>query len=87
MEKRFRLVFVYPDGHIEEINQVFNTGREAMDYGNSLIAQVASTEGMRSNKAYLDEDGFMSKEPIEPYYMIVELYKKKMTLVYDSRSR
>ena len=87
MEKKYRVVFVYPDGHIEEIDQVFKTGKEALDYGNSMLTQVANTEGLRSNRAYLDEDGFMNKEPIKPYFMIVELNKKKMTLVFDSRSR
>ena len=87
MEKRYKLVFVYPDGHIEEIDQIFNTGREALDYGNSLLAQVANTEGLRSNHPYLDDDGLFSKEPIQPYFMIIELDKKKYHLVYDSRSR
>lgn len=87
MEKSYKVVFVYPDGHIEEIDQLFNVGREALDYGNNMLTQVANTEVLRSNKPYLDEDGFFNKEPIQPYFMIVEIAGKKYHLVFDSRSK
>ena len=88
MEKIYKVVFVYPDGHIEEVEEDFHNGRDALDYGNNLLSQVYNTEGVfqRSNESSLDEFGFI-KEAIEPYYMIVEFKSKKPHLVYDSRNR
>ena len=85
MEKYYKVVFVYPDGHIEEIEETFSTGTEALEYGNSLIAQVENTEGVFRGSDDDDEFGF--KEKIDPYYMILEVKGKKYRLVYDSRSR
>ncbi len=88
MEKKYKVVFVYPDGHIEEIDQLFNKGREALDYGNSMLTQVANTEGLRSNRAYFDgEDDLFGKDPIKPYFMIVQIAGKNYHLVFDSRNQ
>ena len=86
MEKRYKVVFVYPDGHIEEVDDIFSNGRDALDYGNNLLGQVVNTEKVLS-RGRADDDDFFRKEPIEPYFMIVELGKKKYRLVYDSRGR
>ena len=85
MEKYYKVVFVYPDGHIEEIEEQFKTGAEALEYGNGLIAQVNNTEGVFRGSDDDDEFGF--KEKIDPYYMILEIKGKKYRLVFDSRSR
>ena len=85
MEKRYKVVFVYPDGHIEEIDDTFKSGRDALEYGNNLLAQVNSTE-KTFNRSNTDSDDFFRKDPIKPYFMIVELGSKKYRLVYDSRN-
>lgn len=85
MEKAYKVVFVYPDNHIEEINEMFKTGREALECGNNLLGQVAHTE--RFFDKVVDEDDFFHKDPIEPYFMIVEVYNRKYHMVYDSRHR
>ena len=84
MEKRYKVVFVYPDGHIEEVDDIFTNGRDALEYGNNLLGQVINTE-KTFPRTSADEDDFFHKDPIEPYFMIVELGKKKYHLVYDSR--
>ena len=86
MEKRYRLVFVYPDSHIEEIDLWFNNGREALDYGNNLLGQVYNTEKFRGTRSSGFDD-FFEKKPIDPYFMIVEVYNKKRRMVYDSRNK
>lgn len=75
MEKNYRVVFVYPDSHIEEIEEVFNDGKEALEYGNSMLVQVANTEQFH---AFADEK-------IQPYFMIVEVNGKKHRMVYNSK--
>ena len=85
MNKSYKLVFVYPDGHIEEIDQIFNSGKDALEYGNALLAQVNTTEGFLNRRA--NSDIFEEQISIDPYFMIVELNGKKYRMVYDSRSR
>ena len=75
-EKYYKVVFVYPDGHIEEIDQNFSEGLDAKEYGNSLLGQVINTEQFR---------GGSMEEKHEPYFMIVEVKGKKLHLVYESR--
>ena len=74
-EKYYKVVFVYPDGHIEEIEDNFNDGIEAKEYGNNLLAQVANTEQFY---------GGMDEEKHNPYFMIVEVKGKKLKLVFES---
>ena len=85
MEKLFKVVFVYPDGHIEEIDDLFKTGREALEYGNNLLNQVANTEGVFHRD--FNEDEFGMKVNQKAHFMIVEISGKKYRLVYDSESR
>ena len=85
MDKYYRVVFVYPDGHIEEIEESFTLGRDALDYGNNLIVQVQNSEDVYRG-IIVDDEEFGAKEKIDPYFMIVEVNGKKRRLVYDSRS-
>lgn len=86
MEKIYKIVFVYPDGHIEDIDTEFHTGKEALEYGNNLLAQVYNTEGVfRGLSSSGDEFDFQEKK--EPHFMILEVRGKKSRLVYDSNLR
>ena len=87
MTKKYKLIFTYPDGHVEEIAQAFDTEKQAIEYGNSLLAQVAHTEDLRSNKAYIDEGNLFKRDPIKPYFTIDELSKGESTPIFDSRDR
>ena len=84
MAKYYKIVFVYPDGHIEEIQDQFFKGKDALDYGNNLLNQVKYTEGVLPRGSFDDDFGFKKKQ--DPYYMIVEIDGKKYRMVYDSRS-
>lgn len=84
MEKIYKVVFVYPDGHIEEIEDVFKNGKEALEYGNNLLVQVRNTEGVFSRREI--DDIFKQKESIKPHFMIIEIVGKKYHLVYESKN-
>ncbi len=87
MEKIYRVVMVYPDGHVEDVQEEFKEGKEALEYGNNLLGQVYNTESVsRSSNSGID-DGFGFKEKIDPYFMIVEVRGKKIRMVYDSHFR
>ena len=82
MEPRYKLVFVYPDGHIEEFDEIFRDEKKAIEYGESLIAQVQGTEGvMKPNGGGL----FASKRKRKPYFMIVSVEEGTYHLVYESK--
>ena len=87
MSKLYKVVFVYPDGHIEEIDDTFENGREALEYGNNLLVQVINTEGVFNRSGSAFDDDFSFKEKVQPHFMIVEVNGKKYHLVYDSNSR
>lgn len=42
--KAYYVSFQYPDGHVEEIEEVFVTVEKAVSYGNALLQQVQATE-------------------------------------------
>ncbi len=86
MTKYYKVIFVYPDGHIEEIDDQFNNGKDALNYGNNLFVQVKNTEDV-FQRGDSSDDAFGFKGKIEPYFMIVETNGKKHRLVFDSRSR
>ena len=41
---QFKVVFVYADGHIEEIDDLFSSQEKAVQYGEELLGQVGHTE-------------------------------------------
>lgn len=85
MDTIYKIVFVYPDGHLEDIEETFRTGAEALDYGQNLLGQVHNTEGVLNRRAI--SDVFDEVKSIDPYFMIVKVNGKKYHLVYDSRGR
>ena len=86
MEKYYRVVFVYPDGHIEEIDDQFENGKDALEYGNNLLNQVRNTEDV-FHRANYDDSEFNFNTKHEAHFMIVESNGKKYRLVYDSKGR
>ena len=82
MEQIFKLVFVYPDGHIEEVEETFYDAEKAKEYGNSLLVQVQNTEEY-FNHNQDDELGFGKKR--NPYYMVVEVTDNKYSMVFESK--
>lgn len=72
----YTVVFVYPDGHIEEIEERFSKSSDAKEYGDNLLGQVYNTEKFH---------GGFSDDKRDPYYMIVEVVGKKRNMVYDSK--
>ena len=77
----YHVEVVFPDGHIEDINNHFTVLRDAVEFGNGMLAQIASNEHLRAR----DIDIFDERESVDPYFMVVEVKGKKRKLVYDSR--
>ena len=81
MEKYFKLEFVYPDGHIEEIFDVFHSEEKAKEYGNSLLVQVQNTEGVKRPES----DSLSFKKKGKPYYMVYEYEGEEGRLIFESK--
>ena len=76
MEKIYKVVFTYPDGHIEEIEDEFKSGADALECGNCILAQIPNTERYRNP---------FDVEKKEPGFSIVEVVGKKRKIVYNSK--
>ncbi len=75
MVKCFKLEFVYPDGHIEEIDEFFNTFEKAKEYGESLLVQVMNTEQFHAGR----------KDASKAYFMIIEVSDESNRIVFNSK--
>ena len=69
----YKLNFVYPDGHIEEIDEYFRDLEKAKNYGEQLMIQVANTEQFHG--------GHKGK----PYFMVYEVADGQNSLVFESK--
>ena len=80
MSVYYILEIAYPDGHIEELEQNFNSKEEAKGYGENLVGQIAYTEDFKRND---DDFGFSEKQ--KPYYLVTQVVDGQKTIVIDSR--
>ena len=82
MDKYYKVQISYPNGKVEVIEEDFERGAEALEYGNSLLAQIASNQGFHGG--VIDEFGDETFK--EPYFFIIEVNGEKQAVVYDSRN-
>ena len=75
MIKSFKLVFVYPNGRVEEIDEFFNTLEKAKEYGEGLLVQVMNTEQFHAGR----------KDASTAYFMIIEVGDEGNRIVYNSK--
>jgi len=73
----YRVDVVFPDGHIEEINNHFTKAADAVEFGNGMLIQISNNERFHGGDAF--------EERHDPYFLVVEMDGKKRRLVYDSR--
>ena len=72
----YYVTFSYPDGHMEEIEQSFNTRNDAVEYGTNLLNQVRATEATK--KQGLGYEGGIA------YFLVYEVTDGQRRLVYRS---
>ena len=68
MEKYYRVVFVYPDGHLEDIEDTFKSGADALECGNTIMAQISSTEQYRSKYSEDKKDPYFIEEAFKTFF-------------------
>lgn len=78
MKAFYKLIICYPDGHFEELDEVFRSIEDAKKYGLNLLGQILHTEGLR---------GGSSSSKKEAYFTVEEYLGKEHNCVYDSRNR
>lgn len=74
----YKVVFVYADGHIEEVDDTFFDEEKAIKYGEELLDQVGHTE------AYLGNDTGLFKRKRKPYFMVVQIGEGSYHMIYES---
>ena len=75
--KTFAVIFTYPDGHSEEIEEIFSDLKAAIEYGSSLLNQVRQTEEIK-------KEGMFGEESGEASFAVIELEEGKKKIVYTS---
>ena len=76
MEAKYKILFAYPNGRVEEIDQDFQTREAAIDYGKSMLAQIPSMEEYRSP---------LEEEKRKPGFSVIEKTAKESKIVYNSK--
>ena len=82
--KSYKLVFAYPDGHIEEDFDQFMELEKAVAYGEDLLGQVVNTEGVFKPNG---EDDFGFRKKKQPYFMVYEIEDGNSKLVHESKHK
>ena len=81
MEKmEYKVVFVYADGHIEEIDDTFSSEEKAIQYGEELLGQVKNTESYLGSQ----ERGLFKRKK-KPYFMVIQISEGTYHMVYESK--
>ncbi len=75
--KTYALIFTYPDGHSEEIEEIFSDKKDAINYGSNLLNQVRHTEETK-------KEGVFGGEKRDAFFAVVEVSDKKKKIVYTS---
>ena len=64
----------YPDGHIEEIDDTFESLEQAKVFGENIMAQIAMTEAHKKT-------GGKNK----PFFMVLDKSKRPSEIVYTNK--
>ena len=86
MNCTYKVVFFYPDRHIEEVDEAFFVAEKAIEYGQQLLAQVLNTEDYLGK--HRDGDGIFHRKKVKPSFMVIEIgEEKKYHVVFDSKEQ
>jgi len=75
--KSYVLTFTYPDGHSEEIQEIFVTEEKAVSYGQALMNQIAGTEQFKHGR-------YSGGRPGLAYFVVHAKDGNEKELVYSS---
>lgn len=73
--KFYKINFSYPDGHVEELEDLFRSLEAAVDYGNSLLNQVRATEITHGGSTH---------DPNNAFFAVYEYDGNNHAVVYRS---
>ena len=76
MEAKYKILFAYPNGRVEEIDQDFPTCKAAVEYGKSMLAQIPGMEEYRSP---------FEEEKRKPGFSVIEMDGKERKIVFNSK--
>ena len=71
----YYLSFSYPDGHIEEVEETFQSLNDAVNYGMNLLNQVNATEDYKKG----------SKTKGQAHFDVLLVDGEKRAIVYQSK--
>ena len=85
MDVLYTVTMSYPDGHLEEIEEVFRQYDDALQYGERMLEYVKSTESLINKKDFDDENELAPRKKQKPYFMVIENIGKDRRIVFESK--
>ena len=79
MAKVYTVEFFYPDGHVEELEEMYSSFERAKQYGLDLLNQVQATEQFHGSKVRFNDRG-------KAYFLIIEHEEESRKTIFDSRT-
>ena len=77
----YRIVMTYPNGKVDEMDEIYSTLEEAREQAQHILSQVGFNAGYKN----VIDDNFSGKKTIKPYFVIVAKKDGDSMIVYDSR--
>ena len=77
----YKLSIFYPDGHVEEIQESFESLESAKEYGKSMMAQIKNTEAYHAGK----KDLFGEKISKKPHFEVSVRENNVTKVVYKGK--
>ncbi|MCR5184755.1 MAG: hypothetical protein K6C32_01565 [Bacilli bacterium] len=81
----YRVTILYPDGHVEELEETFSYIDKAIKFGEDYLNQVNATEQFKGKKYGVDFDS--SSKGRKASFRVEELIDDRITTVFDSAKR
>ena len=70
----YKVEFFYPDGHVEEFDDIYRTLHSAIKFGNDMLNQVAATEQYHGKL-----------DPKKAYFIVTEVEGESSKIVHNSK--
>ena len=81
MDAYYKVNVSFPDGHVEEIEDIFPSLEAAQAYGNNILNQISSTEPYHNSK----KDIFGEKTKFKPYFEVLVVVDNNSKIVFKSK--
>ena len=85
MDVLYTVTMSYPDGHLEEIEEIFRQYEDAIQYGERMLEYIKSTESIVNKDVFDDENELAPRKKMKPYFMVIKVIGDEKTIAFESK--